>query len=131
MLLQAPQLFAHLGAQLRIEIAQGLVKQKRLGFADERARDRHALLLSTRQARRRPIREMRHLDDFERLRGAARDLRLAQPATLERVGDVLEHVHVRPDRVGLEHHAEVAPVRGHKDVRLGLSDNLIANADRA
>ena len=32
----------------------------------------------------------------------------------ERIGDVLDHRHVRPDRVGLEHHAEVAAVRGHE-----------------
>ena len=28
------------------------------------------------------------------------------------VGDVLEHVHVREQRVGLEHHADVAPGAG-------------------
>ena len=36
-------------------------------------------------------------------------------ADLQRKGGVLEHRHVRPDRVGLEHHAEAAPVGRHED----------------
>ena len=40
--------------------------------------------------------------------------RLIDAAALQREGDVLRHRHVRPDRVGLEDHAEAALVRRHE-----------------
>ena len=43
-------------------------------------------------------------------------------AHAQRVGDVVEDRHVRPDRVALEHHAHVALLGGHEHVALGRAD---------
>ena len=59
------------------------------------------------------------------------DVALLELADLEREGDVLEHVHVRPDRVGLEHHAEVALVGRDEDAPARRIDQLAADLDLA
>jgi hypothetical protein len=41
--------------------------------------------------------------------------RMPPLAHFQRKRRILKHVHVRPDGVGLEHHAETAPVRGDED----------------
>ena len=51
-LLPALQLGAHLDAQERIERGQRLVEEQHLGLGDERAGQRHALLLAARELRR-------------------------------------------------------------------------------
>ena len=56
----------------------------------------------------------------------ARDL-----AVLERIDHVLPHRHVRPHRVGLEHHAEVARPRRHQDAALGRRHQIPGDADLA
>ena len=48
-LLQRANLFAHLAAQARIEVRQGLIKQQHLGLEHQRTRKRHTLLLTARQ----------------------------------------------------------------------------------
>ena len=47
------------------------------------------------------------------------------------IGDVLEHRHMRPDRIGLEHHAEAAPLRRHENARGRIADDFVADADPA
>ena len=50
--LQCADLLAHFGAQLRVEVRQRLVHQAHRRLVDDRAAQRHALLLSARQLRR-------------------------------------------------------------------------------
>ena len=71
-LMKALQLGAHLRAQLCVEIAERLVHQENLRIADERAPQRHALLLTARQFARAPLQKMH---DVERL---GRGLHLAR-----------------------------------------------------
>ncbi len=52
-------------------------------------------------------------------------------AHLQRKGHVLEHVHVRPDRVGLKHHAEIAPVGRDEDTLGGREHDASAKLDLA
>ena len=52
-------------------------------------------------------------------------------AHLEREGRVLEHVHVRPDGVGLEHHAEIALVGRDEDALGRGVDEAPADLDLA
>src|SRR5438445_86507 len=65
----------------------------------------------------------------ERLLDRGRDLLLARPrlGDLERVRDVLEDVHVRPDRVALEDHAD--PARLRRDERAVPRDDPAADRD--
>jgi hypothetical protein len=46
-------------------------------------------------------------------------------------GDVLEHRHVRPDRVRLEHHAEVAPIRRNVDPVAAREHRSVIDGDFA
>ena len=55
----------------------------------------------------------------------------ASLAVLERIDHVLPHRHVRPHRVGLKHHAEVAQPRRHQDAALGRRHHLPGDADFA
>src|SRR6478609_8514567 len=67
------------------------------------------------------------------------DLTLARTVTprshAKRKGDVLENAHVRPDRVGLEHHSESALVGGHVHPLLracaGREQHVAAHRDDA
>ena len=64
-------------------------------------------------------------DQLERLRHALLDLRLRRPCAAQPEGDVLAHVEMLEQRVGLEHRVDVAAIR--RD----LGDVLAVEADRA
>ena len=66
--LQRFQLVLHLAAQIGIERGKRFIEQQHARAVDQRARQRHALLLSAAQARRRGLREFAHLHHGERLR---------------------------------------------------------------
>src|SRR6266540_4197260 len=80
-------------------------------------------------------RQVVELDDRERAFDAfGQQLPRRPPAPqqhLERERDVLEHVHVRPDRVRLEHHAEPALVRRHTRALRGREEHVAADRDLA
>ena len=82
-------------------------------------------LVASRSARSIELHRLQHAHDL------VADLLLGQPAHLERKGDVLEHVHVRPDRVGLEHHAEVALVGRDEDPLARRVDEASGDLDLA
>ena len=130
-MLQRAELVAHLGAQAGIEVAERLVEQQHLGLEHQRAGDRHALLLAARQGRRRPVGEALHLDQAQRRHHALLDLGLGDVAHAQGIGDVVEHRHVRPDRVGLEHHAELAQVGRHEQAGRRIAHHAAADHDRA
>ena len=67
----------------------------------------------------------------QRLLGAGLDLGPRQLADAQRKRDVLEHREVRPDREGLEHHAEVALLRRQVVVLPPRRQQLVAGADLA
>ena len=60
-----------------------------------------------------------------------RDLGLRQLAHAQAVGDVVEHRHVRPDRVGLEHHRHAALLGRHVAPLAGGIHRLAVQADDA
>jgi hypothetical protein len=114
---QAPDLEAHLLAQVGIEIRQGLVEEQRLGLHHERPGERHALLLAAGQLARIAVGEClepRHRED--RI-DALDDLGFRQLPEGESVADVLAHVHVRPERIALEDHRHPASLRRIGDAR--------------
>ena len=116
-LLQVAQLAPHLHAQLGVEIRQGLVEEQHLGPDRHRAGDRDALLLAAGELRRPPVGESREADEVERFRHPPLDLGARQPPFLEPEGDVAPDAHMRPQGIGLEHHADVAlPRRQARDV---------------
>ena len=50
---------------------------------------------------------------------------------LQRKGGILEHGHVWPDGIGLEHHADVAPVGRHRGVPVGRKHHLAVDGHLA
>ncbi len=130
---QRRKLPPHGVAQAGIEIRQRLVEQKQARIAHDRARERHALLLAAGQPRRRAACHRLHADDREHIRDPLRDLVLAQARALDaqRIGDVFKHVEMRPDRIGLEHHADRAFMHRHEDAGCGIGHDAPADLDSA
>ena len=118
--LDALQLHLHLLAQLQVERAERLVEQEHGGPVDERARQRHALLLPARQLARRRLLAAGQLHQLERLAHAGADLVLRDLAPLEPERHVVRDVQVLEQRVALEDRVHVALVRRHRLDRLAL-----------
>ena len=105
---QPAHLEPHLLAQVGVEARERFVEQQRVGFDDQRAGERDALLLPAGKLPRVPLRErgeVRGRQDGRDLPGDGGPIELPH---LEAVGDVLDDRHVRPERVRLEHHRDVA-----------------------
>ncbi len=130
---QVADLGTGLLAQLGVEVRERLVEQQDRRLAHQRARQRQALLLAARQERRGTVLEARQLHQLERLHHLVTDLLAVEPPLhlAQRERHVLEHVHVRPDGVGLEHHADVALVGRHHDMLLVRKDELVIDDDLA
>ena len=129
--LQLAELDAHPLSELRVEVRERLVEEEQLRFADEGPRESEPLLLAPRELRRGPRLEAVETDERERFGDRALLLGAGwlRVGDLEREGDVLEHGHVRPDRVALEHHPDVARVGGHEAA--GARQDASVQRDRA
>src|SRR5262250_1592810 len=103
----------HLLAELLVERAERLVHEQDRWTVGERARERHALLLATGKLRREARSIAREMHAIQCLLHALVGLGSRGPACAKGEGDVVVNGHVREEGVVLEHHAEVAAVRGH------------------
>ena len=106
--LHACDLTAHLHAQARVEVRQRLVHQEHPRLAHDRASHRDALALSAGELTRLPFEEVVEAEGAARALDALLDVRLRRVARPQAEGDVLEHRHVRVERVVLEDHRDVA-----------------------
>ena len=113
LVVEAPDLVAHLLAEVRVEIREGLVQQEHGRLHDDRARERDALLLPARELGRIAIPEGGKPHDVEDVADPGADLRTREAAHLETEGHVLRHRHVGPDGVALEDHGHV-PLLGRQ-----------------
>ena len=111
--LQIPDLDAHLLAQLGVQVGERLVEQQDVRPRHDGARQRHALLLPAGEFARPPLLEAAQAHHVQRLGDAALLLRRRQLPHAQAEGDVVRHRHVGKQRIGLEHHRGVAPVRRH------------------
>ena len=107
------ELELHRLAEFEVECRQRFVEQERARHVDQRTRQRDPLLLPSGQLRRATAGEVAEADHLEHVDRpptglARRHLLRAQP---ER--HVVEHRHVREQRVLLEHRVDVALVRRH------------------
>ena len=75
--------------------------------------------------------KMAHLHQVERALDVGLDLGRAQLAHAQPVGDVVEHRHVRPDGVGLEHHRHAALLGRDVAALAGVVHRLAVDADAA
>jgi len=122
--------FAGFLAQLGVEVAQRFIEQDDLGLGHQGARERDALLLAAGELGRGALFHAFQVHEAQRLGHALADDLLGDVADLQRVGDVVEHIHVRPDGIGLEHHAEPALLRG-TEMSVLREHYLVADADFA
>ncbi len=106
--LQLADLRAHLHAQLGIEIRQRLVEQEKLGLAHDGTAHRDALALPAGKLARLAIEEGGDAEQPGGVVDAAADLVPPHAADLEAIGHVVEHAHMRIERVVLEDHRDVA-----------------------
>ena len=125
LLLDAADLGAHGNAQLGVEVRERLVEEQHARLDDQRAGKRHALLLTAGELVGHAALHARQLDEVEDVHDALADLVLRHLAQLQAVGHVVEHVVVRQQGVGLEHHRGVALV-GREGV-----DRLVTKVDLA
>ena len=109
----AAQVVAQPQPQLGVEVAERLVEQQELRLVDQAARQRDPLHLPAGERHHRPLGIFAQAHQRQHLVDLAVDLGAREPAMAQRIGDVLAHRHVRPDRIGLEHHADVAQARRH------------------
>jgi ABC-type uncharacterized transport system YnjBCD ATPase subunit len=87
--------------------------------------ERRPKALSARQRMRSPLEILGQPELARRLGDALRDLGLWQAAPLQAEGHVVEHVHMRVERIGLEHHGDVAVLGGD------VVDDPAVDPDRA
>ena len=106
---------AHLLAELGVEVAERLVEEQDVRLVDQRPAEREPLHLPAAQERGRPRLVPGEPDQVEHPGHLVLDDGALGPAQLERVRNVGEDRHVRPDRVGLKDHAEVALVGGDEE----------------
>ena len=121
--LESLQFAAHLQAEKFVQRRKRLVEEKNPGVCNQRAGERNALLLATRELGGHAIAEMVELDALQHLVRTFATLVLPDATHLQIEGDVVENGQVREERVVLEHHRRAA-----LDRRLA-HDHLVADID--
>lgn len=112
-------------AQARVEAREGLVHQQQARPRRQRARQRHALLLAAGQLVGKQVAATAQPDDLQHLGDAP--LFLGRAEALQAEADVGGHVEVGEERVLLEHHAETALFRRHREAR--TAEHLAVDQD--
>ena len=120
---------AHALAELGVQVGQGLVQQQQLRLRDQGPGQGHALLLTAGQLGGQAVRVLAQMDDGQHPADVFLDRLPGRFFDGQRVGHVVKHVHVRPDGVGLEHHADVPLFRGHEGLPAG--DQLVVDVHLA
>ncbi len=92
LLLDAADLRAHRDAQLGVQVGERLVEEQNARLDDERAGERHTLLLAAGKLVGHAAFHAGELHQIEDLHHALADLFLRHVAQLETVGNVIKHV---------------------------------------
>ena len=108
LVVQLADLQPHRAAQRGIEVGQRLVEQEGGRLAHDGAADGDALALAAGELAGPAVEIVGEVEDAGRLGHLPVDDRLVLARHLQREGDVVAHRHVRVERVGLEHHGELA-----------------------
>ena len=107
---------AHGFAQLGVQVGKRFVQQQQLRLRHQGAAQGHPLLLSARKLGGNPVRvlaQVHHIQDAVHL--ILNDVPV-HFFDFQGVSHIFKHGHVRPHGVGLEHHADVPALRGHKSI---------------
>ena len=97
-----------LGTQFGVQVGQGFVEQEHLWLAHDGAAHGHALALATGQLTRLSLQQLRQLQNRCGLIHSGFDLGQRHFGDFQAVGHVVEHAHVRVQRIVLKYHGDVA-----------------------
>ena len=123
-LLQMLDFNLHPLPQLLVQRAKRFVHQYEFRLKHQRARQRHALLLATRELRGFTVFETLQPHHGQRLGHPCLRRCPTHAAIAQRERDVLGDVHVRKQRVILEHEADIALFRRQRLHRLAVEQNM-------
>src|ERR1019366_6521514 len=124
-LVQLLDLGAHLHPELGVQVGQRLVEQEYLRVAHDGAAHGHALAPAARELARVALQVLHQPQDIRRHLDALAHFCAAFAGEFHGEGHVVEHGHMRVERVILEHHGDVALLRRH------LVDHAPADLDLA
>jgi hypothetical protein len=91
---------------LRIQVTRRLISQDDLRLMDDRPRNRHALLLSTRQLARPVLDPMHHPDETQHLRDSFSHYAPLFTAQQQREGDIFFHCETGDQMKGLKNNPD-------------------------
>ena len=120
-LVQLGDFHAGVDAQCGIEIRERFVEQEDLRLADDGTTDGDALALAAGQLTRAALQQRLELQDAGSLGHACRDLGLGGSGEPEAEAHVGRDIHVRVERIGLEHHGDLA-LSGCQIIHLAAAD---------
>ena len=123
-----PELGAHVLTELGVQAGERLVEKEQLRIPDDCPGQRYSLLLAAGQLARQAVQQGPEADQVCRPAHARRDVGQVESLHAHAERDVVEHRHVRIERVGLKHHRHVAIARGHVvDHRVPDSDDPLGH----
>src|SRR5438309_7708866 len=123
--LELPQLDPHIPPKFGVQAGEWLVEEKQFGVPDYGSAERDPLLLAARELARQALEEGDQSDNFGRPIDALLDVRLVNTLQPQAEGHVVEHGHVRVERIRLEHHRHIAITGRH------VVDDRLADLDHS
>ena len=108
---QLDQLGAHAGAQLGIEIGQGLIQKESDRLADQRPAERHALALAAGERAGLALQQRADAEHARDLLDARLDFGGGPTPQAQARSSSCPHAHMRIERVVLEHEGKIAIAR--------------------
>ncbi|EAU67861.1 conserved hypothetical protein [Stigmatella aurantiaca DW4/3-1] len=124
LLVQAGDLQTHLRAQGGIQVGERLVEQEDARLADDGAANGDALPLATGERGGFAVEQRLQFQDARGAPHLLLDDAGLDLGQIQREGHVLPDGHVGIERVGLEHHRQVAPGRGQVRDGLAIEEDL-------
>ncbi len=117
--MEIPKCLFHFLPQMPVEVGERFIEQHDVRLGDEAAGKRNTLPLATGKFGGTAIREALKSDGGKRLTHPLPVFFARNTAHLQRVAGIVGNRHVRPQRIGLEHHCHVAPLRRHHAAGIG------------
>ena len=111
---------SHLCTQLSVQVGKRFVKQEDLRITDNSTAQGNTLSLTTGKSLRLSVQQVRDVEDSGSLFHTTLDLILRGLAQLQAKRHVVIHRHMGIQSIVLEHHCDVAVLRGDV-IRKGLS----------